>query len=154
MQELEQRYTRFRVEVQTALDKCESRATYASLAKRVIGRETSESNAVAPAASNRPALVKKSNPATGDLPAKRDLLISSHGSCLILCRVIASSLMQSVPMEKGHLKVLQGVDDFNAIMSIRGFQNIMSFGLSQRSGKRFGFMFDIELIILPVESSI
>lgn len=69
VQELEQRYTRFRVEVQTALDRCESHATYASLAKRVISRETSESNAVAPAASGRPALVKKPTPATGSLPS-------------------------------------------------------------------------------------
>lgn len=58
LQELEQRYTRFRVEVQTALDRCESGATYASLAKRVITRENSEANASVPAASVRPALVK------------------------------------------------------------------------------------------------
>ena len=47
LQDLEQRYMRFRVEVQTALDRNETNATYASLARRIITRENSEANAVA-----------------------------------------------------------------------------------------------------------
>lgn len=66
MQELEQRYTRYRVEVQTALDKCESGATYASLANRVISRETSETHAnVGSSVTNRPALTKNPSNAPG-----------------------------------------------------------------------------------------
>lgn len=44
-QELEQRYNRFRVEVQTAVDRNELTATYANLARRVMSRETNATNA-------------------------------------------------------------------------------------------------------------
>lgn len=60
------------MEVQTALDRCESRATYESLARRVTSRETSELNAVGPAASTRPALVKKQAAATGTVSSQQE----------------------------------------------------------------------------------
>ena len=84
-QELEQRYTRFRVEVQTALDRCESGATYASLAKRVISREASETNALGTAPSTRPTLVKKPTPTAGHTftaPHKQSACIYLRQSCM------------------------------------------------------------------------
>lgn len=45
VQELEQRYSRFRVEVQSAMDRNEAGVSYESIAKRITGREVSEAQA-------------------------------------------------------------------------------------------------------------
>lgn len=65
VQELQQRYNRFRVEVQTAVDRCEAGATYASLARRVMSRETTASNAGANGLAMKSSKASKSSDAHG-----------------------------------------------------------------------------------------
>ena len=64
-QELEQRYTRFRVEVQTALDRCEAGATYESLARRILQRENSETHALSNGAGTLSGPPKRTAPVAG-----------------------------------------------------------------------------------------
>ena len=64
-QELEQRYTRFRVEVQTALDRCEAGATYESLARRILQRENSETHALSNGAGTLAGPPKRTAPVAG-----------------------------------------------------------------------------------------
>lgn len=65
MQDLEQRYDRFRVEVQTAIDRHDNGATYAKIASRVMSKEANAVTAAAAGPNRISSLTRNSAPASG-----------------------------------------------------------------------------------------